>query len=165
MSVAVRSPAPEFRCLALARGELRELALADFRGRWLVLLFHPLDVAFAYPTELIAFGDRAGEFRALGAEVLAASVDSAYTHLVWWQMPRDDGGLDGIELPLVADLTRQVARDYGVLLEAEGAALRGLFVIDPGGIVRHLTIDELSIGRSVDDALRALRAAQRVGRA
>jgi alkyl hydroperoxide reductase subunit AhpC len=144
----------------MANGELRELALADFRGRWVVLFFYPLDFTFVCPTELIAFGDRAGEFAELGAAVIAASVDSAYAHLAWWQMPRERGGIEGIEIPIVADLTKQVARDYGVLLEDEGVALRGLFVIDPEGIVRHVTVNDLPIGRSVDETLRVLQSAR-----
>lgn len=160
MSVLVRRTAPSFSCQAMSKGELVDLSLADFRGRWLVLFFHPLDFTFVCPTELIAFGDRAAEFRALGAQVVAASVYSAYAHLAWWQMPRDGGGSGGSEIPIVADLSKQVARDYGVLLEEEGVALRGLFVIDPEGIVRHVTIDDLPIGRSVDETLRVLQAAQ-----
>jgi len=160
MPTLVQRPAPGFSCQAMSNGELLELSLADFRGRWLVLFFYPLDFTFVCPTELIAFGDRAAEFRALGAEVIAASVDSAYAHLAWWQLPRDKGGIEGIEIPIIADLTKQVARDYGVLLEGEGVALRGLFVIDPEGIVRHVTINDLPIGRSVDETLRVLQAAQ-----
>jgi alkyl hydroperoxide reductase subunit AhpC len=160
MTAFVRRPAPDFRSQALVKGELREISLSDFRGHWLVLFFYPLDFTFVCPTELIAFGDRADEFAKLGAVVVAASVDSAYAHLAWWQMPRDRGGIEGIGIPIIADLTKQVASDYGVLLEGEGLALRGLFVIDPEGIVRHVTINDLPIGRSVDETLRVLQAAQ-----
>lgn len=114
---------------------------------------------FVCPTELIAFGDRINEFRELGAEVLGISVDSEYTHLAWCNTPRAQGGLQPMNLPLVADLDKNIARAYGVLLN-ESVALRGLFVIDPKGIVRHATINDLPIGRSVDETLRVLQAVQ-----
>jgi peroxiredoxin (alkyl hydroperoxide reductase subunit C) len=160
MSVRVRQPAPAFRGRAVVKGLMCEIAPSDFRGRWLVLSFDPLDFAFACPTELVAFRDRAGEFAALRAVVVAASVDSAYQPLRWWQLPLEasDGGCD---TPIVADLGKEAARAYGVLSEAAGSVLRGLFVIDPGGIVRHVTIDALPIHRSVDEVLRALGAARR----
>jgi alkyl hydroperoxide reductase subunit AhpC len=159
MSARVQRAAPEFRCRTLAERGLGDLTLADCRGRWLVLLFLPLG-ADGSPTELIAFADRAVEFRALGADVIAASVDSAYAHLAWWQMPREQCAGGAISLPIIADFPEHAARDYGVLLDGEGVALRGLFVIDPQGIVRHVTIDELRGGHRVDDALQALRTAQ-----
>ena len=159
MSVQVQKPAPDFRCQAMVRGEFKDLALSDFRGRWLVLFFYPLDFTFVCPTELNAYSDRRREFEALDADLVAASVDSAYTHLAWWNTPRAEGGIGGLDIPILADLTKQVARDYGVLLD-EGVALRGLFIIDPEGIVRHLTINDLPIGRSVDETIRVLQAAQ-----
>jgi alkyl hydroperoxide reductase subunit AhpC len=159
MSVQVQKPAPDFRCQAMVRGEFTDLALSDFRGRWLVLFFYPLDFTFVCPTELNAYSDRRREFEALGADLVAASVDSAYTHLAWWNTPRAEGGIGGLDIPILADLTKQVSRDYGVLLD-EGVALRGLFVIDPEGIVRHVTINDLPIGRSVDETIRVLQAAQ-----
>jgi len=160
MSARVQQPAPDFRCQAMVRGEFKELALADFRGRWLVLFFYPLDFTFVCPTELIAFSDRAGEFRKLNAELVAASVDSVYSHLAWWNQPRDRGGIGELQIPILADVRKDLARDYGVLIEDEGVALRGLFVIDPEGVVRHITINDLPIGRSVDEVLRTLQAAQ-----
>lgn len=111
------------------------------------------------PTELIAFGDRIEEFRALGAEVLGISVDSEYTHLAWSNTPRTEGGLNPMALPLIADLDKNIARAYGVLLN-DSVALRGLFLIDPKGLIRHATINDLPIGRSVDEALRVLQACQ-----
>ena len=159
MIAQVQKPAPEFRCQAMVRGQFKDLSLSEFRGRWLVLFFYPLDFTFVCPTELNAFSDRRREFEALGAELVAASVDSVYTHLAWWNTPRAQGGIGGLEIPILADLTKQVARDYGVLLD-DGVALRGLFVIDPEGIVRHLTVNDLPIGRSVDETLRVVQAAQ-----
>ena len=111
------------------------------------------------PTELIAFGDRVEEFRALGCEVLGVSVDSEYTHLAWSRTPRAAGGLDPMRLPLVSDLDKNIARAYGVLVN-DAVALRGLFLIDPRGVVRHATINDLPLGRSVDEALRVLQACQ-----
>ena len=118
-----------------------------------------MDFTFVCPTELIAFGDRLNEFRALGAEVLGISVDSEYTHLAWSETPRAKGGLNPMALPLVADLDKNIARAYGVLLN-DSVALRGLFLIDPKGLIRHATINDLPIGRSVDEALRVLQACQ-----
>jgi alkyl hydroperoxide reductase subunit AhpC len=160
MSARVQQPAPDFRLQAMVEGEFKELALSDFRGRWLVLFFYPLDFTFVCPTELIAFSDRAGEFEKLGAALVAASVDSVYSHLAWWNTPRDKGGIGELQIPILADVRKDLARDYGVLIEHEGVALRGLFVIDPEGIVRHITINDLPIGRSVDEVLRLLQAAQ-----
>jgi alkyl hydroperoxide reductase subunit AhpC len=125
----------------------------------MILVFYPLDFTFVCPTELIAFGDRIEEFRALGAEVLGISVDSEYTHLAWCNTPRAEGGLSPMALPLIADLDKNIARSYGVLLN-DSVALRGLFLIDPKGLVRHATINDLPIGRSVDEALRVLQACQ-----
>ena len=159
MSARVQSPAPDFRCQAMTNGQLGELALSDYRGKWVVLFFYPLDFTFVCPTELIAFSDRRTEFEALGAQLVAASVDSVYTHLAWWNTPRSEGGIGELAIPILADLNKQVARDYGVLLD-EGVALRGLFLIDPEGVVRHITINDLPIGRSVDETLRVLQAAQ-----
>ena len=118
-----------------------------------------MDFTFVCPTELIAFGDRLNEFQALGAEVLGVSVDSEYTHLAWSQMPRAQGGLSPMALPLIADLDKSISRAYGVLIN-DSVALRGLFLIDPKGLIRHATINDLPIGRSVDEALRVLQACQ-----
>lgn len=111
------------------------------------------------PTELIAFGDRVNEFRELGAEVLGISVDSEFTHLAWVNTPRNQGGLSPMALPLVSDLDKNIGRAYGVLIN-DSVALRGLFLVDPKGLVRHATINDLPIGRSVDEALRVLQACQ-----
>ena len=159
MSARVQAAAPDFRCQAMTNGQIGEVALSDYRGKWVVLFFYPLDFTFVCPTELIAFDERRQEFEALGAQLIGASVDSAYTHLAWWNTPRSEGGIGKLAIPILADLTKQVARDYGVLLD-EGVALRGLFLIDPEGVIRHITINDLPIGRSVDEALRVLQAAQ-----
>jgi alkyl hydroperoxide reductase subunit AhpC len=141
-------------------GEITQLSLDDFKGHFLVLFFYPLDFTFVCPTEIQAFNDRAEEFQQLGARVVGASTDSAFSHLAWWKTPRSEGGIEGVRIPLLADLTKQISADYGVLLEDQGVALRGLFVIDREGLVRHMLVNDLPVGRSVDEALRVVQAIQ-----
>ena len=159
MAAHVQQPAPQFTCEAVVNGDFKDVSLSDYKGKSLVLFFYPLDFTFVCPTEILAFNDRVEEFRALNCEVVGASVDSKFTHLAWINTPRKEGGISGVTIPLLADLKKEVARDYGVLLP-DGVALRGLFVIDPKGIVRHITINDLPIGRSVDEALRVVQAMQ-----
>eukprot|EP00759_Apiculatamorpha_spiralis_P020542 PhF_6_TR25839/c1_g1_i1/m.36504 len=156
----VRREAPQFTAKAVINGEINNLTLADYKGKYVVLLFYPLDFTFVCPTEITAFSDRAAEFEKLGAQVLAISVDSAYSHLAWTKQPRNQGGLGEMKIPLVADITKEISKDYGVLIDEEGIALRGLFIIDPKGTVRQITINDLPIGRSVDETLRLLQAVQ-----
>jgi peroxiredoxin (alkyl hydroperoxide reductase subunit C) len=159
MSLHVGKPAPSFQLEAVHDGDFKQLTLEEFRGRWLVLLFYPLDFTFVCPTELCAFSDRIAEFHALGAEVAGVSVDSQYTHLAWTQKPRNEGGVRGIRFPLLSDLSRKTGLAYGVLNE-DGVALRALVVVDPQGIVQHATVNNLSVGRSVDETLRVIQACQ-----
>ena len=159
-TASVQKPAPQFKAQAVVNGDFKEVSLEDFKGRYFVLFFYPLDFTFVCPTEIIAFSDRAAEFRAIGCEVAAVSVDSHFTHLAWTQTPRAEGGLGKMDIPLISDLTKSISRDYGVLLEEEGVALRGLFIIDPKGIVRQITINDLPVGRSVDETLRLVQAFQ-----
>jgi len=157
----IRSPAPDFTVTAVnPTGDFKTLSLTDYRGKYVILLFYPLDWTFVCPTEIISFSDRSDEFRKLNAEVLAISVDSKYSHLAWLETPRKKGGLGELKIPLLADLTRQVSRDYGVLLENEGIAYRGLFLIDPRGVLRHATLNDTPVGRSVDEILRLVAAFQ-----
>ncbi|MDP6355258.1 MAG: peroxiredoxin [Planctomycetota bacterium] len=160
MPAQVQNEAPDFTSTAVIGQEFKEISLSDYRGKYVVLFFYPLDFTFVCPTELIAFSDRINDFRERGAEVLAVSVDSQFSHLAWQNSPRNEGGLGGVEYPIVADITKSIGRDYGVLLEEEGIALRGLFLIDREGIVRHITINDLPLGRSVGEALRLLDALQ-----
>ena len=125
----------------------------------MLLFFYPLDFTFVCPTEIIAFSDRAAEFEKLGVQLLGVSVDSHFSHLAWRNTPRTEGGLGQINYPLVADLKKQIAESYGVLLPA-GIALRGLFLIDKAGVVRHQVVNDLPLGRSVDEAIRMLDALQ-----
>lgn len=159
MAVHVQKEAPNFSATAVVNEEFQELKLTNYRGKYVVLFFYPLDFTFVCPTEIIAFSDRVNEFHQRGCEVIGVSVDSQFSHLAWIKMPRTEGGLGGLKYPLVADLTKSISKDYGVLLDG-GVALRGLFLIDKGGIVRHITINDLPLGRSVDETLRVLDALQ-----
>jgi peroxiredoxin (alkyl hydroperoxide reductase subunit C) len=157
----VRKPAPDFKAAAVVGEEFKDVKLSDYKGKWLVLFFYPLDFTFVCPTEIVAFSDRIKEFKEIGAEVVGVSVDSKFSHLAWIKTSKKDGGLGGrLNYPLVADLTKQISRDYGVLIEEDGIALRGLFVIDPKGTVRQITVNDLPVGRSVDETLRLIKAFQ-----
>ena len=158
MTAFVTKPAPDFTADALHDGEFKTLRLSEYRGRYVVLFFYPLNFTFVCPTEIIAFSDRIDEFRKRGAEVIGVSVDSKFSHLAWTQTPRKTGGLGTVHYPIVSDLNKAIARGYGVLLEEEGVALRGLFLIDREGILRHSLVNDLPLGRSVDEALRTLDA-------
>lgn len=153
-------PAPDFKGKAVVDGQFKDIQLSDYSGKYLVLFFYPLDFTFVCPTEIIAFSDRANEFRQIGAELIAVSTDSHFSHLAWVNTPRKQGGLGGSNIPLLADFNKTVSKDYGVLLEDAGIALRGLFIIDPKGVVRQVTINDLPVGRSVDETLRLIKAFQ-----
>ncbi|MBI1374211.1 MAG: redoxin domain-containing protein [Phycisphaera sp.] len=159
MQTLVGNKAPDFLLDAVQGGQFKQVSLEGFKGQWLVLFFYPLDFTFVCPTEILAFSDRLDEFHAAGAEVVGASVDSKYTHLAWTEKSRKEGGISGLKYALISDLGRSLATDYGVL-NAGGVALRGLFIIDPDGVIQHATINNLAIGRSVDETLRVLHAAQ-----
>jgi peroxiredoxin (alkyl hydroperoxide reductase subunit C) len=156
----VTKPAPEFKAQAVLKdGSFGELSLSQYRGKYVLLFFYPLDFTFVCPTEIIAFSDRVKEFSDLGVEVIGVSVDSHYSHLAWRNTPRTQGGIGPVGYPLVADLNKQIARDYDVLLN-DAVALRGLFLIDKNGVVRHQVVNDLPLGRSVDEALRTVQALQ-----
>jgi len=137
--------------------------LSDYRGKWLVLLFYPLDFTFVCPTELTTFSDRYEDFLGIGADVIGVSTDSVHSHRAWLKTPRDKGGVEGLKYPLASDITKQVARDYGVLIEDKGIALRGLFVIDPEGVLRYAVVHDLNVGRSAEETLRVIQALQTGG--
>ncbi len=159
MPAQVQKEAPDFTATAVVNEEFKQVKLSDYRGKYVVLFFYPLDFTFVCPTEIVAFSDRIKEFHDRGAEVLGCSIDSQFSHLAWIQQPRAAGGLGGLKYPLVADLTKKIAADYGVLLDG-GIALRGTFLIDKQGIIRAATIHDLPLGRSVDEAIRVLDALQ-----
>ncbi len=146
----VGQPAPDFDMASTKNIEkLNEnVKLSYYKGRWLVLLFYPLDFTFVCPTELTTFSDRNEDFEGIGADIIGVSTDSVFSHRAWIQTPRDKGGVEGLKYPLAADATKTVARDYGVLIEDRGIALRGLFVIDPEGILRYKVVHDLNVGKS-----------------
>lgn len=160
MSVLVTQQAPDFTAQAvMPDGQFKTVSLSDYKGKYVVLFFWPLDFTFVCPTEIIAFSDAAPEFEKLDVQILGVSIDSHFTHLAWTEKPRDEGGIGKTAYPLVADLSKQISRDYDVLHD-DGIALRGLFLIDKEGNVRHQVVNDLPLGRSVDEALRMVKALQ-----
>ena len=157
----VQKEAPDFAANAvMPDGTFQEVKLSDYKGKHIVLFFYPLDFTFVCPTEIIAFSERLGEFKERGVEVLGVSIDSHFSHLAWRNTPRKEGGIGEIAYPLLADLDKSISRKYGVLLEQPGIALRGLFVIDKLNVIRHITINDLPLGRNVDEVLRVVDALQ-----
>jgi alkyl hydroperoxide reductase subunit AhpC len=152
--------APEFSGKAALHGEITDLALADYKGKWLVLFFYPLDFTFVCPTELVAFDKAFNRFKAAGAEIVGVSVDSVHTHLAWTRTPRSEAGVGDLSYPLLSDLGGRVASAYDVL--NGDVAMRGVFIIDPEGTVQSGTVNFLPIGRNVEEVYRTLRAAQHV---
>ncbi|MGZ6970093.1 MAG: peroxiredoxin [Thermoanaerobaculia bacterium] len=162
MSQIVGRQAPEFALEGVLNGKFQTYRLSDYKGKWVVLFFYPLDFTFVCPTEILAFSDRLGEFKKLNAEVFGASVDSKFSHLAWTEKPREEGGIKSLAYPLLEDLGKDLAEEYNVLAENGKIALRGLFIIDPEGVVQHATINNTAVGRSVDETLRVLQAFQHV---
>ncbi len=160
MSHLVTKPAPDFKATAVMGDNSfnEDFTLSSNHGKYVILFFYPLDFTFVCPTEILAFDQKLDEFAERGAEIIGVSVDSPYTHLAWKKTPVDQGGIGPIRYPIVSDVRREIAEKYGVLLEEEGVALRGLFLIDREGIVRHAVVNDLSLGRSVSEALRMLDA-------
>ncbi|KAF5388986.1 hypothetical protein D9757_005080 [Collybiopsis confluens] len=178
MVALIQKPAPAFKSTAVVDGLFEELSLSDFQGKWVVLFFYPMDFTFVCPTEILAFNDALEEFKRINTAVIGTSAlfaisqytadllfrrfnDSQYSHFAWASQARKEGGLGpNLKLPLLADRSMSIARDYGVLLEEEGIALRGLFIIDPKGILRQITVNDLPVGRSVEETLRLVKAFQ-----
>lgn len=159
--IRVGEPAPDFCATAVIDQSFQRVQLSQYRDRYVVLFFYPLDFTFVCPGEVMAFSDRHAEFAALDAVVLGISVDSEYAHLAWIQTERHLGGVGDLAYPLISDLTKAISTSYGVLTPA-GVALRGLFIIDRKGILQHCSINNLGVGRSLDEALRVLQAIQLV---
>jgi alkyl hydroperoxide reductase subunit AhpC len=155
----VTSQAPEFSADAVIGSEIKNLKLSDYKGKWVVLFFYPLDFTFVCPTEIIEYDAKLDEFKKIGAEVIGVSVDSAFSHLAWKRTPKKEGGIGDVKYPLVADITKQISRDFGVLTEG-GVALRGTFIIDPKGTIRQATVNDLPVGRNIDEAIRLVKAFQ-----
>ncbi|MBU7585293.1 MAG: peroxiredoxin [Nostoc sp. TH1S01] len=161
-SLRVGQQAPDFTATAVFDQEFKTVKLSDYRGKYVVLFFYPLDFTFVCPTEITAFSDRYEEFKKLNTEVLGVSVDSEFSHLAWIQTDRKSGGVGDLNYPLVSDIKKEISAAYNVLDPAAGVALRGLFLIDKDGIIQHATINNLAFGRSVDETLRTLQAIQHV---
>lgn len=160
MSTLVTKAAPEFSAQAvMPDNSFKELKLSDYKGKNVLLFFYPLDFTFVCPSEILAFNSKVSEFKERNCELIGVSIDSHFTHLAWKNTEINKGGIGNIQYPLVADLSKNIARDYGVLFN-EALSLRGLFLIDTKGVVRHCVINDLPLGRSVDEALRILDALQ-----
>jgi peroxiredoxin 2/4 len=154
MSVRVGQMAPDFKMPALKGTEFGEVTLADYRDKWVVLFFYPLDFTFVCPTEVTGFSERFQEFSDLNAVVIGGSTDSVFSHLAWTKE------IGKLRYPLFSDITRETARRYGVLMEEKGIALRGTFIIDPEGKLRWALVNDLGVGRNIDEVLRVLQALQ-----
>ncbi len=160
MSTLVTQQAPDFKANAVMDDNtFKEICLNDYKGKYTLLFFYPLDFTFVCPSEILAFNDRLQEFKERNCEVLGVSIDSHFTHLAWKNTDVNKGGIGNIQYPLIADVTKSIAKDYGVLLN-DSVALRGLFLIDTKGMIRHSVVNDLPLGRSVDEALRVVDALQ-----
>lgn len=161
----VGQPAPDFILPSTKNMETlaENISLSDYKGKWLILLFYPLDFTFVCPTELTAFSDRLDELNGIGAEVLGVSTDSVHSHRAWINTPRDQNGIAGLQYPLLADVGGRLAAKYNILVEEANIALRGLFIINPEGILQYSVVHDLNIGRSVDETLRVLQGLQTGG--
>ena len=153
--------APDFSATAVYDQEFKTIKLSDFKNKYIILFFYPLDFTFVCPTEITAFSDKYSSFSELNTEILGISVDSEYSHLAWLQTDRESGGLGDLAYPLVSDLKKEISSAYNVL-NNDGVALRGLFIIDPQGFIQYSTINNLEFGRSVEETLRVLQAIQYV---
>nr|AGN69933.1 peroxiredoxin 1 [Dunaliella salina] len=161
----IGKPAPAFKAPAVVDGQLKDVSLDSLKGKYTVLFFYPLDFTFVCPTEIVAFSDRMKEFQDINCQLVGCSIDSEFTHLAFVNTPRNKGGLGGCNYPLLSDKSRKIAHDYGVVIDDEsygenGATYRGLFIISPTGILRQITINDLPVGRSVDEVLRLVKAFQ-----
>lgn len=160
-NIRVGYKAPYFEAMSVYEQEFKDINLSNYLGKYLILLFYPLNFTFVCPTEITSFSDQYDKFKLLNTEILGISVDSEYCHLAWTQMERESGGVGNLRYPLVSDLTKEISKSYNVLTE-DSKSLRGLFIIDKKGIIQHMLINNLDVGRSVDEALRILQAIQYV---
>jgi len=156
----IGKPAPDFSGTAVIDGSFKPISLSDFKGKYVVLFFYPLDFTFVCPTEIIAFSDRFEEFKKINTAVIACSTDSHFSHLAWTNVSRKEGGLGQMAIPLLADKSAKISKSYGVYREEDGVTFRGLYIIDDKGILRQITVNDLPVGRSVDETLRLVQAFQ-----
>lgn len=161
MTVLVGKYAPEFKAKAVFGNEIKDVSLSDYAGKHVVLFFYPLDFTFVCPTEMHAFQEKHAEFKKRGVQLLACSVDSEFSHMAWLNTPKSQGGINGIEYGIIADLGGQIAQDYDVLSE-DNVAYRAVFLIDDKGMVRHQLVNDLPLGRNVDEVLRTIDALKHV---
>jgi peroxiredoxin (alkyl hydroperoxide reductase subunit C) len=161
----VGKPAPDFDMPSTKNIDTlaENVKLSDYKGKWLILLFYPLDFTFVCPTELIHFSDRLDEIQGVGAEVLGVSTDSVHSHRAWLRTPKDKNGIEGVKYPIASDVGGKLARQYNILVEEANIALRGLFIIDPEGTLQYSVVHALNLGRSVDETLRVLQGLQTGG--
>ena len=161
----VGKPAPDFDMPSTKNIETlgENVKLSDYKGKWLILLFYPLDFTFVCPTELIHFSDRLEDFQGVGAEVLGVSTDSVHSHRAWLKTPQDQNGIQGVKYPIASDVGGRLAAKYNILVEENNVALRGLFIINPEGVLQYSVVHDLNIGRSVDETLRVLQGLQTGG--
>jgi len=159
MGVLVGKKAPDFTAKAVVNNTfVNNFSLSQFRGKYVILFFYPLDFTFVCPTELHAFQEKLSHFKERNTEIIACSIDSAHTHLAYLNTPRSKGGIEGVHYPLISDINKTIAKDYDVLHISEGIAFRALFLIDPEGLVRHQLVNDLPLGRCVEETLRILDA-------
>mgnify|MGYP000474589914 CR=1 FL=1 len=161
----VGQPAPDFNMPSTKNIDTlaENVKLSDYKGKWLILLFYPLDFTFVCPTELINFSDRLEDFQGVGAEIVGVSTDSVHSHRAWLKTPQDKNGIEGVKYPIASDVGGKLARAYNILVEESNIALRGLFIINPEGVLQYSVIHDLNIGRSVDETLRVLQGLQTGG--
>jgi peroxiredoxin (alkyl hydroperoxide reductase subunit C) len=160
--IFVGQKAPDFTCDAVVDGQLKKVSLHDFDKQYKLIFFYPLNFTFVCPTELHALQAHLADFKERNTQVLAVSVDSQYSHLSWLTTPKSNGGIEGVSFPLLSDLTKTIARDYGVLNEAAGVALRGVFLLDKDNVVQHATINNLALGRNISEFVRLVDALHHV---
>ena len=163
MSQFIGQQAPDFTATAvMPDGSFNEnFKLSDYRGKYVVLFFYPLDFTFVCPSEIIEFSKKIGEFQGRETQVIGVSVDSQFSHWAWRNTPVNEGGIGEIKYPLVADITKTISRDYGVLID-DSVALRGTFLIDKDGVIQHMVVNNLPLGRNIDEAVRMVDALQHV---
>ena len=160
MAVLVGHQAPEFTADAVVNGQFETVSLKDYKGKYVVLFFYPLDFTFVCPTELHAFQEKLADFKKLNTEVVGVSVDSKFSHFAWLNTPKKEGGIEGVTYPLVSDLNKTISADYDVLVEGAGIAYRGLFLINKEGVVKSEIINDNSLGRNIDEVIRLVEALQ-----
>ncbi len=165
MNRIVGIKAPDFKMQAVTGdgSGFKTVTLSDYKDKWLILFFYPLDFTFVCPTEISGISKRIDEFKKLNAEVLGVSIDSQYSHKAWINASIEEGGLGKVNYPIASDITKEVSQNYGVLIEEDGIALRGLFIIDPQGVIRYSVVHDLNVGRSVTETLRVLQGLQSGG--